>query len=49
VYHNVKIPFPRFFAKINVDVLKPIYPAEEQTAESLRDRVVSKIKKHLSK
>lgn len=49
VYHNVKVPFPRLFAKINVDVLKPIYPSEEQSAESMRDRVVSKIKKHLSK
>ena len=49
VYHNVRIPFPRFMAKINVNVLKPVYPSEEQTAESLRDRVVASIKKHLNK
>ena len=49
VYHNVKVPFPRFFTKINVDVLKPIYPADEQSAQSMRDKVVSKIKKHMNK
>ena len=49
VYHNIKVPLPRFMAKINVDVLKPIYPSEEQTAEKLRDKVVNSIKKHLGK
>lgn len=49
VYHNIKVPLPRFMAKINVDVLKPIYPSEEQTAEKLRDKVVTCIKKHLGK
>lgn len=49
VYHNIRVPLPRFMAKINVDVLKPIYPSEEQTAEKLRDKVVNSIKKHLGK
>ncbi|MBO7201211.1 MAG: AMP-binding protein [Bacteroidales bacterium] len=49
VYHNIKVPLPRFMSKINVDVLQPIYPSEEQTAEKLRDKVVNSIKKHLGK
>ena len=49
VYHNVKIPFPRFFARINVDVLKPIYPSDEQTAENLCDKVAVLIMKNLKK
>lgn len=49
VYHNVKIPFPRFMTRINVDVLNPVYPSEEQTAESICDKVADSIRRHLGK
>lgn len=49
VYHNVKIPFPRFMTRINVDVLNPVYPSEEQTAESICDKVADSIRRHLAK
>ena len=49
VYHNVKIPFPRFMTRINVDVLNPVYPSEEQTAESICDKVADSIRRHLCK
>ena len=49
VYHNVKIPFPRFMTRINVDVLNPVYPSEELTAESICDKVADSIRRHLGK
>jgi long-chain acyl-CoA synthetase len=36
--------FPRFFTRIRVEFLQPIYPKPTQTAENLRDYVEQKIK-----
>jgi len=45
VFHPVKLP--RFFARICVEFLQPVYPLPAQTAENLRDNVEERIKNRL--
>ncbi|MBR4156047.1 MAG: AMP-binding protein [Bacteroidales bacterium] len=40
---------PRFWKKIDVDILDPVMPTEEQSVESFRDKVASLIEKRLKK
>ena len=40
---------PRFWKRIDVDILDPVMPTEEQTVESFRDKVASLIEKRLKK
>ena len=40
---------PKFWKKINVEVMDPVMPAEDQTAENFRDKIAAMIEKHLSK
>lgn len=40
---------PKFWKKINVEVMDPVMPAEGQTAENFRDKIAAMIEKHLSK
>ncbi|MEG2070423.1 MAG: AMP-binding protein [Bacteroidales bacterium] len=44
-FKSIKIP--RLFARIDVDFLQPIYPQAEQSAKSLRDKVVDLYNKRL--
>ena len=41
--------FPRFWKKIDVDIMDPVMPTEEQSVESFRDKVASLIEKRLKK
>lgn len=43
-----KIKFPRLFARIKVDFLKPIYPQKGETAKELRDKVVNIIEQAIN-
>ena len=38
---------PKFRKKINVEVMEPMLPAKDQTAESFRDKIAALIEKHL--
>ena len=40
---------PRFWKKIDVDILDPVMPTDEQSVESFRDKVASLIEKRLKK
>ncbi len=40
---------PKFWKKIDIEVLEPVMPSADQSVESLRDRVAALIEKHLSK
>lgn len=40
---------PKFWKKIDIEVLEPVMPSAEQSVESLRDKVAALIEKHLSK
>ena len=44
-----KTVFPRFWKKIDVDIMDPVMPTEEQSVESFRDKVASLIEKRLKK
>ena len=46
VFHPTKLP--RFFARIRVDFLQPVYPQPTQTAENLREHVEQRIKNALN-
>ena len=39
---------PKFWKKINVEVMDPVMPAEGQTAENFRDKIAAMIEKHLT-
>ncbi len=39
---------PKFWKKINVEVMDPVMPAEDQTAENFRDKIAAMIEKHLT-
>lgn len=39
---------PRFGKKIDIDIMDPVMPSEEQSVESLRDKIASMIEKRLS-
>lgn len=39
---------PRFGKKIDIDIMEPVMPSEEQSVESLRDKIASMIEKRLS-
>ena len=41
--------FPKLWKKIDIEILDPVMPSEEQSVESLRDKVASLIEKHLKK
>lgn len=43
-----KIKFPRLFARIKVDFLKPIYPQKGDTAKELRDKVAQIIEQAIN-
>ncbi len=38
---------PKFRKKINVEVMEPMLPAKDQTAENFRDKIATLIEKHL--
>ena len=38
---------PKFWKKINVEIMEPMLPAKDQTAESFRDKIAAMIEKHL--
>ena len=38
---------PKFWKKINVEVMEPMLPAKDQTAENFRDKIATLIEKHL--
>ena len=38
---------PKFWKKISVEVMEPMLPAKDQTAESFRDKIATLIEKHL--
>lgn len=40
---------PKFWKKIDIEVLEPVMPSADQSVESLRDKVAALIEKHLSK
>lgn len=40
---------PKFWKKIDIEVLEPVMPSADQSVESLRDKVAVLIEKHLSK
>ena len=40
---------PKFWKRIDVDILDPVMPTEEQSVESFRDKIASMIEKHLKK
>lgn len=40
---------PKFWKKIDIEVLEPVIPSADQSVESLRDKVAALIEKHLSK
>ena len=40
---------PKFWKKIDIDIMDPVMPSEEQSVESLRDKIASMIEKRLSK
>ena len=44
-----KTVFPRFWKKIDVDIMDPVMPTEEQSVESFRDKVASLIEKRLKR
>ena len=46
VFHPFK--FPRFFTRIRVEFLQPVYPLPEQSADSLRTHVEERIKNALN-
>ena len=39
---------PKFWKKINVEVMEPVMPAKDQTAENFRDKIAAMIEKHLT-
>lgn len=41
--------FPKLWKRIDVDILDPVMPTEEQSVESFRDKIASMIEKHLKK
>ena len=41
--------FPKLWKKIDIEILDPVMPSEEQSVESLRDKVAALIEKHLKK
>ncbi|MCL2131752.1 MAG: hypothetical protein FWH36_04775, partial [Lentimicrobiaceae bacterium] len=45
VFHPMK--FPRFFTRIRIEFLQPVYPQPAQTAENLRTHVEERIKNAL--
>jgi long-chain acyl-CoA synthetase len=40
---------PKFWKKIDIDFMDPVMPSEEQSVESLRDKIASMIEKRLKK
>ena len=40
---------PKFWKKIDIEVLEPVMPSADQSVECLRDKVAALIEKHLSK
>ena len=38
---------PKFWKKINVEIMEPMLPAKDQTAESFRDKIAAMIERHL--
>ena len=44
-----KTVFPRFWKKIDVDIMDPVMPTEEQSVENFRDKVALLIEKRLKK
>ena len=40
---------PKFCKKIDIDIMDPVMPSEEQSVESLRDKIAALIEKRLKK